>query len=85
MTVAVNIVGWIGAAALLLAYWLVSTHRATGASTKYQALNLAGSLFVLVNSWYYGAFPSVGVNGVWLLIGVYTLMTRSTRPTPVEG
>jgi hypothetical protein len=77
VTLAINVVGWAGAAALLLAYWMVSTHRATGASATYQLLNLAGSVLVLLNSLYYGAYPSVGVNAVWIAIGVYALTFRA--------
>jgi hypothetical protein len=73
MSLMIDVAGWIGAAALLSAYWLVSTHRASGNSTMYQGLNLLGSVLVLINSLYYGAYPSVGVNGVWILIGVYAL------------
>jgi uncharacterized membrane protein YedE/YeeE len=78
MLIAVNALGWIGAAALLSAYWLVSTRKVTGDSTAYQTLNLAGSVLVLLNSLYYGAYPSVGVNAVWVAIGLFAL-ARPTR------
>jgi hypothetical protein len=32
---------------------------------------------VLMNSLYHGAFPSVAVNGVWIVIGVYAISTAS--------
>jgi hypothetical protein len=73
MAVAINVLGWIGAAALLAAYWLVSTQKTTGNSTTYQGMNLLGAALVLVNSLYYGAYPSVGVNAAWIAIGTYTL------------
>jgi hypothetical protein len=73
MTFAINALGWIGVAALLAAYWLVSTQRAAGDSKTYQGMNLFGATLVLVNSLYYGAFPSVGVNVAWIAIGGYTL------------
>ena len=43
MTFAINVLGWIGAAALLSAYWLVSTQKVTGNSRTYQAMNLLGA------------------------------------------
>ena len=52
MTFAINVLGWIGAAALLSAYWLVSTQKATGNSRTYQGMNLLGATLVLVNSLY---------------------------------
>ena len=76
MTIAVNLLGWVGVVALLFAYWLVSTQKTTGDSRMYQGMNLLGAILVLVNSSYYGAYPSVGVNAAWIAIGVYTLATR---------
>ncbi|HVQ42957.1 MAG TPA: hypothetical protein VMS54_12140 [Vicinamibacterales bacterium] len=76
MTIAVNVLGWAGVVALLSAYWLVSTQKTAGDSRMYQGMNLLGAILVLVNSSYYGAYPSVGVNAAWIAIGVYTLATR---------
>ena len=76
MTIAINVLGWVGVVALLSAYWLVSTQKTTGDSRMYQGMNLLGAILVLVNSSYYGAYPSVGVNAAWIAIGVYTLATR---------
>jgi hypothetical protein len=76
MPVMVDLLGWAGAAALLTAYWMVSTQRTRGTAMAYQALNLIGSVLVLVNSLYYGAYPSVAVNLVWILIGVYAISRR---------
>lgn len=73
MTIAIDVLGWIGAGALLAAYWLVSTRRTAGNSWIYQGMNFLGAMLVLVNSLYYGAYPSVGVNAAWLAIGVYSL------------
>jgi hypothetical protein len=77
MPLLVDLLGWAGAVALLSAYWLVSTRRTHGAAISYQVLNLLGSILVLANSLYYGAYPSVAVNGVWILIGLYAITTAS--------
>lgn len=69
----IEIGGWIGTAALLLAYGLVSTRRLAGDSAIYQALNLVGGALVLINSFYHGAMPSVAVNVFWIAIGVFAL------------
>jgi hypothetical protein len=82
MTFAVNVLGWVGVVALLSAYWLVSTQKAMGDSRTYQGMNLLGAILVLVNSSYYGAYPSVGVNAAWIAIGAYTL---TTRPPTIRG
>ncbi len=72
----IDALGWAGATALLLAYGLVSTKRVTGDAVSYQALNLVGSVFVLGNSFYYGAMPSAAVNAVWIAIAALTLGRR---------
>ena len=81
MTFAIDVLGWIGVAALLSAYWLVSTQKTTGNSRAYQGLNLIGAALVLVNSLYYGAYPSVGVNAAWIVIGAYALAKHASRST----
>jgi len=68
-----DVLGWIGAALLLGAYALVSTRKVEGDSITYQLLNLLGSALLIVNSAYYGAYPSVGVNVVWIGIAVFAI------------
>ena len=77
--VLVDVAGWAGAAALLVAYGLVSTGRLTGRSTGFQLLNLAGAVGLLANGVWHGAWPSAALNAVWLVIGVSAL-TRTRRP-----
>ena len=69
----IELAGWLGTAALLLAYGLVSTRRLAGDSVRYQALNLVGGALVLINSFYHGAMPSVAVNVFWVAIGLFAL------------
>jgi len=73
-----DIVGWVGAAAVLAAYWMVSTGRVVGDSTIYQSLNMVGGVCLILNTLYYGAFPSSGVNVVWVGIALYSLSRRKT-------
>jgi len=72
----IDIVGWVGAIVLLLAYGLVSTRKTEGDSASYQVLNLVGSGLLMMNSFYYGAYPSSGVNIVWIGIALFALMRR---------
>ena len=70
----IDIIGWIGAAALLAAYALVSAKRLDGDSMMFQILNLIGAVFLIINSSYYGAFPSAFVNVVWIGIAIVTII-----------
>lgn len=69
-----DLIGWLGAALVLSAYFLVSTQRLDGDSAPFQWLNLAGGVGLLVNTLYYRAFPSSLVNIVWIIIAVVTLL-----------
>jgi hypothetical protein len=80
MNLLLELAGWLGTAALLLAYALVSTRRLAGDSPRYQALNLVGGALVLVNSFYHGAMPSVAVNAFWIAIAVFALSRVRLRP-----
>ena len=75
----VDVAGWIGVVALLVAYGLVSTKRIEGDSVVYQMLNLVGAGLLIANSFYYGAYPSVGINVIWIGIAVYALWRRQAR------
>ena len=76
----IDLVGWVGAVALLGAYALVSSRKLEGDSLYYQLLNLTGGALLIINSSYYGAFPSVGVNVVWIGIAMTALFRKSRRP-----
>jgi hypothetical protein len=41
-------------------------------------LNLFGSIFLMTNTIYFGAYPSTFVNLVWLFIAIFALL-RATR------
>ena len=75
VSLAIMVGGWVGAAALLAAYFLVSTKRLDGDSLKYQALNLGGATLLAINCAASGAWPSVIANAFYILVGVQILLT----------
>jgi hypothetical protein len=70
-------IGWLGAAALLVAYAMVSSKKLEGTSTAYQFLNIAGSLLLAANTIFYQAYPSSFVNLIWTGIAVFSIATRN--------
>jgi hypothetical protein len=76
MAIAIEIIGWVGAALILLAYILLSLGRVDGRSRAYQLINVLGSAGVLVNSGYNRALPSAALNVVWLAMGAYVLIQQ---------
>ena len=71
----ISIGGWIGAAELLVAYFLVSKGTLAGDSLRYQFLNLTGSVLLIINCAATGAWPSVSANAFYLLVGINILFT----------
>jgi hypothetical protein len=69
--IAVEIVGWAGAALLLLAYLLLSAGKLTGQSLVYQGMNVVGAAGFVINGWWHGALPSAALNVLWLMIGAF--------------
>ena len=84
MKALIDVGGWLGAALLLLAYYLVSAGKVRGSSVRYQALNIVGSLLLGLNAFYYGAMPSVGIDVAWIGIGVLALMHRRKRTNGLD-
>jgi hypothetical protein len=69
----IDAIGWTGAVLVLIAYGLLSIQWMDGKSIGYQALNVTGALMLVINSYYLGAYPSVGVNAAWVGIAAITL------------
>ena len=69
-------IGWVGAAALLIAYAMISHKKLEGDSAAYQLLNISGSLLLAANTIFYGSYPSTFVNLIWAGIAVFSIMTR---------
>ena len=75
MEVLLNVLGWIGAFLLLLAYALVSFKKLEVDSQTYQWLNITASILLLINTIYYGAYPSSFVNAAWTVIAFFAILT----------
>jgi drug/metabolite transporter (DMT)-like permease len=74
-------IGWAGAAALLVAYAMVSSKKLEGDSTAFQFLNIVGSLLLAANTVFYRAYPSSFVNMIWIGIAVFSIATRKRIPS----
>ena len=77
--VVVEGLGWIGAVAVVVAYYFVSHQKWSGGSLKYHLCNIGGSILVGMNALYHEAFPSVLINVVWLVIGLNALRVFKSR------
>ena len=78
-TLLIDVAGWVGMALLIGAYALVTAGRILGTSLLFQLMNLVGGAALMVNSAYYGAWPSAALNLVWVVIGVVGLARARLR------
>jgi hypothetical protein len=69
-------IGWVGAAALLVAYAMISHKKLEGDSGAYQLLNISGSILLAANTIFYGSYPSTFVNLIWAGIAIFSIVTR---------
>jgi len=82
MKLAVEVIGWVGAALILGAYALLSAGKLRAESLTYHLMNILGAAGFVVNSGWNGALPSAAMNVIWIGIGVYAL--RQRRRVPVK-
>jgi len=68
-----SVVGWVGMALVLSAYYLVTTKKVTGTNRTYQFLNLCGAIGIGVNVWYQHAWPAAALQIIWGLIALIAL------------
>ncbi|MBN1953094.1 MAG: hypothetical protein JW801_17955 [Bacteroidales bacterium] len=74
LKILVDILGWVGSALILIAYFLISRHRVDSRSKVYQIFNLLGSFFLIGNTLYYQTYSVVALNTIWLFIGISSLL-----------
>lgn len=75
-----EIIGWIGAIAFVVAYFLLSIKVLSADSIIYHSLNALGGAALVINSIYLNDSPNFFVNIIWMGIALYSvfriIMTR---------
>jgi hypothetical protein len=78
----IDLIGWIGSLEVILAYALISMQKVTAKNYLYQTLNGTGAVFLIINTVYYGSYPSTFINIVWLIIAgiaIFQLLTTKSN------
>ena len=83
MKLLIDVLGWVGSVEVIAAYGLNSFQRISSNSALFQTLNLTGGIFLIINTVYYGAYPSTFINIVWVFIALPALyrILRHRKPT----
>jgi hypothetical protein len=74
LKITIELIGWVSAAMMLSAYLLLNTHRVSATSRAYQWLNVLSGAGLIINSGWNGAYPSVAINVIWMIIGLYGVL-----------
>ena len=69
----IDILGWIGTVLFLAVYLLVSLKKVDGDSLLYQMMNITAGILLVINTLYWKAYPSLGLNAAWIGIGLFAL------------
>ena len=69
-----EIIGWYGAAAIVLAYILNSFSVVAASSVVYQLLNLTGAIGIIVISLLKKTYQPAAVNIIWAVVAVIALV-----------
>ena len=69
--------GWLGTAAYLLAYFLISTDRISSSEKLFHLLNIAGAIGLMCNAFYLTDYPNIAVNLAWTVIAASAIYRNS--------
>ena len=69
-----QLIGYLGAFLFILSYYLLSIGKLTAQRPVYQLMNIFGALFLIINALNLSDMPTLLVNGVWFMIGLFSLM-----------
>lgn len=78
-TLLIEVAGWAGALLILSGYALLTSGRVTAQSPLYQWLNVVGAAGFIVNGIANQAYPSAGLNIVWMAIGAVALWNIAAK------
>jgi len=80
MQILIDTMGWFGTVLYLIAFALVSLKKVEGDSPLYQGINILAGILMIINTYYWRAYPSLGLNVAWLGIAVITLGRKYLVP-----
>jgi len=73
-TILIETLGWVGSLLVVIAYALNLNGKMPAGSPAYYGMNIAGSTFLIINTAFHKAFPSMVVNIIWVIIPVATIV-----------
>jgi hypothetical protein len=72
----IDILGWVGAIILLLAYTLNILQKLDNDSNSFLIINLLGASLLTINAYSTESYPFLVVNLFWVLVSIYQLSKK---------
>ncbi|MBV6394394.1 MAG: hypothetical protein KPEEDBHJ_03649 [Anaerolineales bacterium] len=79
MDLLIDILGWAGSGAYLLAFALNSAKKVKSDSFAYQGMNIFAGVVMTYYTFVHEAYSATALNSVWAIIGVVTLVNKNIR------
>jgi len=73
MEILFNVIGVVGTAFILIAYFLQQTEKGKGHSPTYNLLNLFGALFIMISLYQDWNLPAFVIEICWMAISLYAI------------
>lgn len=80
MKLLIDILGWIGSIAVLIAYGLNSYQKLRSDSIVFYLLNIVGGILLIVYTVYKEAFANTFINVVWVIVAIPALLRVIIKP-----
>lgn len=74
-----DLVGWVGISAILLAYFLITTHKVERSDPLYHLLNLLGSSLLIYDAYTRNATAFLVLNIAWAAIALTALIKKDKK------
>ena len=79
MIVGIDLVGFVGALLILLAFWLVTRKVLRPESFTYLSINFLGALLLGVETYRKAAYAALSLNIVWACVALYGIYKTRNR------
>jgi hypothetical protein len=80
----IEVIGWIAAVLIVGAYFLNINGKLKSSSVAYILSNLLGGILFTVNTFVHGAYPSMIVNIIWVVIAIAAILKINKPSTSAD-
>lgn len=79
-----EMIGFIGTAGILIAFYLLTNKKLTANCQKYYVLNIVSSLLLMISFIYSNAYSGITLQAIWIGISIYGIW-RSKKENKISS